>query len=312
MAGLANESSWVSFAASFAQQKVSQQLTGVLRHCGRGQCDQNDKLVHPDGNSQGRILGEVPDEPRQWYGFEYADLMEQGQAAGLTRDFLGVPSKNEEVRLCVSRSPDRKEFLLTTQEGPSCLLARLSDNGCDFNIFMAKDGQAPVALGPMFTLTANRTQDCWTLCASTCDCCEIKGKRLRGARELAYIRHFKEHIGPSDQDIHCVDMEVPCMTEDGMDVWCPVCKPEGKYFSTDLTSRRPKWNARVKAVALDFFGRVSMASTKNFQLALDHKPDKVKLLFGKVGPHQYVLDFHRPLSMIQAFAVAISSFTWQQ
>ena len=56
---------------------------------------------------------------------------------------------------------------------------------------------------------------------------------------------------------------------------------------------------------------LNLASAKNFQLEPVDKPDKIKLLFGKVGGNQFVLDFHRPLSMVQAFAAAVTTNVWK-
>jgi len=269
------------------------------------------KFVHPDSSGEGSKIGDVPDEPRQWQAFEQADLMEQGLAAGLVCDFMEIPEKDKEVRLCVERSPDRKKFLLTTEKGNCCLLAESDDSVSGYNIYVARDGDPPVTVGPMFTLRANDKKDKWTLHANTCDQCEMKGKRNCGSRELAQIFHYTEQVGDAVAEIHCMDMEIPKMLDDdSMDVWCPMCSGGGTDLCTQLTSRRPKWNARRRTISMDFWGRCSMASAKNFQLEVVDKPDKVKFLFGKVGDHQFVLDYHRPLSTIQAFAAAVSAFNW--
>lgn len=264
--------------------------------------------VHPAGIIAGKV-GDVPDEPRQWCAFEYADLMEQGLSGGIAGSFIEVPE--EEVRLCVERSPDKKEFLLTTNDGNRLLLARRNDNDGGFSIFVTGDGNPPIALGPAFTLVPNSKKDRWTLHAKTCDQCERRGKRCCGSRELAYISHHMEECG--EGQICCLDMEIPEVTQDGdVEVWCPLCKGEDadqQYL--ELTTRKPKWNPRRKTLSLDFFGRCSLASSKNFQLEVVGKPEKVKLLFGKVGANQFVLDFNRPLGMIQAFAAAVSTSVWK-
>jgi hypothetical protein len=233
--------------------------------------------------------------------------MEQGLAAGLVDDFMDVHS--EEVRMHVERSPDRKEFLLSTNDGSRRLLARLTDNG--FNIFIARDGEPPIAVGPMFQLVANSAKTKWTLCTATCDRCEKKGRRLCGKRDLAYIKHHNEHLGQNEVELHCMDIQVPCGSDDGKtEIWCPVCSPEGKYSSLDFTSLRPKWNARMRTLNMNFHGRVKLSSAKNFQLALVDKPEKVRLLFGKVAQNKYVMDFKGPLNMIQAFAAVVSTSVW--
>lgn len=64
---------------------------------------------------------------------------------------------------------------------------------------------------------------------------------------------------------------------------------------------------------LNFNGRVSMPSVKNFQLVRAGKTDggsqdDVCLQFGKVDGKKFHLDFRAPLTPIQAFAIALAQF----
>jgi len=242
--------------------------------------------------------------------------MEQGRTGGLACGFLEVV--DEETRLCVNRSEDKKELLLTTYDGENLLLARLLDNGEGFNIFVTTDGDPPRALGPAFSLKSNKAKDKWTLSCNMCDQCEARGRRLCGSRELAYYSHHIETVEQdSEAKIMCMDMEIPAVSQDGVtDVWCPICKgQDGEQEFVELTTRRPKWNNRHKTLTMDFFGRCKLASAKNFQLEevgkTGDKADTVKLLFGKASDSQFILDFHQPLSPIQAFAAAISTMVWK-
>jgi len=308
MAILGEETRWLSSttgSAKTAQRKVSRSVNSIVRSCSSNVSS----WVHPTGVMEGSKVGDVPDEPRQWCAFEYADIMEQGLSGGLACSFVEVPEK--EVRLCIERSQDRKEFLLTTPEGTRLLLARRQDNGDGFSIFVTRDGEPPKALGPAFTLTPNDKKDRWALQAKTCDQCQSRGRRLCGSRELAFMSHHMEEVGQGQ--ICCLDMEIPELLQDGLqDVWCPVCRgTDAEQKFVELTTRRPKWNARKKTLSMDFYGRCSMASSKNIQLEVVGKPEKVRMLFGKVAENSFVLDFHRPLSMIQAFAAAVSTNVWK-
>jgi len=69
----------------------------------------------------------------------------------------------------------------------------------------------------------------------------------------------------------------------------------------------PRWNDAMGAYVLNFSGRVTMASVKNFQLINEEDPDKVVLQFGRVGPNTFTCDFSYPLSPIQAFGICLSS-----
>jgi len=82
--------------------------------------------------------------------------------------------------------------------------------------------------------------------------------------------------------------------------------PSGRKPETvQLHNRAPKWSERVAAYTLDFKGRVTMASVKNFQLVADNDNDCVLLQFGKVGVDDFTMDFRAPLSPIQAFAIPV-------
>lgn len=75
-----------------------------------------------------------------------------------------------------------------------------------------------------------------------------------------------------------------------------------------LTNKKPRWNDQVGAYVLNFNGRVTMASVKNFQLVLPDDHETVILQFGRVGKDSFTMDFRFPISPIQAFAVCLSSF----
>ncbi len=59
---------------------------------------------------------------------------------------------------------------------------------------------------------------------------------------------------------------------------------------------------------LNFKGRVSVASVKNFQLINTDEPNDVVCQFGKIGEDRFHLDFKAPFNAVQAFAVALCEF----
>lgn len=77
-----------------------------------------------------------------------------------------------------------------------------------------------------------------------------------------------------------------------------------------LLNKPPKYNPAKKTFSLDFGGRVTRASVKNFQLvdAL-HDPDhrNVILQHGRVGQDKFTMDVQHPMSLLQGFAVCLSS-----
>ncbi|KAL0698853.1 hypothetical protein Bca4012_054975 [Brassica carinata] len=93
-----------------------------------------------------------------------------------------------------------------------------------------------------------------------------------------------------------------------------------------LKNKQPRWHEQLQCWCLNFRGRVTVASVKNFQLVAVRQPqtqgtggvapapgahaeqDKVILQFGKVGKDMFTMDYRYPLSAFQAFAICLSSF----
>ncbi|CAL0334334.1 unnamed protein product [Lupinus luteus] len=91
-----------------------------------------------------------------------------------------------------------------------------------------------------------------------------------------------------------------------------------------LKNKPPRWHEQLQCWCLNFRGRVTVASVKNFQLIAATQPaagaptpsqpaapaeqDKIILQFGKVGKDMFTMDYRYPLSAFQAFAICLSSF----
>ncbi|XP_060175816.1 tubby-like F-box protein 10 [Lycium barbarum] len=96
-----------------------------------------------------------------------------------------------------------------------------------------------------------------------------------------------------------------------------------------LKNKSPRWHEQLQCWCLNFRGRVTVASVKNFQLIAANQPppppppaggggptasrssqdhDKVILQFGKIGKDMFTMDYRYPLSAVQAFAICLSSF----
>ena len=76
-----------------------------------------------------------------------------------------------------------------------------------------------------------------------------------------------------------------------------------------LRNKQPVWNDTSHAYVLNFSGRVTMASVKNFQLiSPDVDADYIILQFGRTGRDTFTMDVQYPLSPYQAFAIVLSSF----
>ncbi|XP_023577993.1 tubby-related protein 1 [Octodon degus] len=76
----------------------------------------------------------------------------------------------------------------------------------------------------------------------------------------------------------------------------------------ELHNKPPVWNEESGSYTLNFQGRVTQASVKNFQIVHADDPDYIVLQFGRVAEDAFTLDYQYPLCALQAFAIALSSF----
>ena len=79
---------------------------------------------------------------------------------------------------------------------------------------------------------------------------------------------------------------------------------EGLY---ELINKPPRWDERIGEHVLNFKGRVTCASVKNFQFVRKGDLEHVLLQFGKIGKHEFTMDFAHPFTPLQAFAMSLSS-----
>lgn len=97
----------------------------------------------------------------------------------------------------------------------------------------------------------------------------------------------------------------------------PLKSTHGAWDPLVLRNKAPRWHEQLQCWCLNFNGRVTVASVKNFQLVAASEPyqniaaaehDNVILQFGKIGKDIFTMDYCYPLSAFQAFAISLSSF----
>ncbi|KAM9757935.1 tubby-related protein 3-like [Menidia menidia] len=76
----------------------------------------------------------------------------------------------------------------------------------------------------------------------------------------------------------------------------------------ELRNKTPVWNEDTASHVLNFNGRVTQASIKNFQIVHNKDLDYIVMQFGRIADDIFTLDYNYPMCAVQAFAIALSSF----
>ncbi|XP_048408925.1 tubby-related protein 3-like isoform X3 [Stegostoma tigrinum] len=76
----------------------------------------------------------------------------------------------------------------------------------------------------------------------------------------------------------------------------------------ELHNKAPVWNNETQSYVLNFHGRVTHASVKNFQIVHENDVDYIVMQFGRVADDAFTMDYSYPMCAVQAFAIALSSF----
>ncbi|XP_070708296.1 tubby protein homolog [Pempheris klunzingeri] len=75
-----------------------------------------------------------------------------------------------------------------------------------------------------------------------------------------------------------------------------------------LVNKSPSWNDQTQSYVLNFHGRVTQASVKNFQIIHPDNEDYIVMQFGRVAEDVFSMDYSFPMCALQAFAITLSSF----
>uniref|UniRef100_A0A7S4PUW9 Tubby C-terminal domain-containing protein n=1 Tax=Alexandrium monilatum TaxID=311494 RepID=A0A7S4PUW9_9DINO len=230
--------------------------------------------------------------------FDIADCMEKGLARELVSDFV-QPLRDVRGlwKFDVERSADRREYRLYCAQGEFLMLAKLSKDASRIGFFLYDSVEEDCGLhdpdAPAFTMTRSASGKSWFLVQERCD--DSLTPRHAGweRREVMEVVHSRQGVGAGMN--HCLHV---CLNRAGMNE------------ETWLGSKLPVWNDEVRSMVLDFHGRQAIASAKNFQLALEGDPECVVCQHTKVGPNSFGLDFKCPLTVVEAFGVALTTASW--
>jgi hypothetical protein len=221
------------------------------------------------------------------------------------------------------RSEDKSQYRLFSDEGDFLMYAHAESHRVDFFLYNPNSREVDRLYDPArpaFTMTANKDRTEWRIVQERCEHCRFSPKHLtcacHGKQQVAFIRHSRVPIG--DGIFNCMEVNIPSLHRDsGRVIWCPMlgkgdlaCPPEGSRDAQFLCTKKPAWNDQVESLVLDFKGRTVMSSAKNFQLAMEERPEHVICQYGKIGPTTFSLDFRYPLSVIQAFGMSLTTMHW--
>jgi len=135
--------------------------------------------------------------------------------------------------------------------------------------------------------------------------------------ELLAMRHTLTQLAEELPELNVVEAIIPTSVQgasggliERMDSIIESRLRAGDEYAI-LQSRKPKWNARTDTYELPFAGRANQASARNFQL-IDREggESRVVLLYGKLGDNEFALDIARPISLLHAFSVVLSTSGW--
>ncbi|KAJ4457871.1 putative Tubby protein [Paratrimastix pyriformis] len=134
---------------------------------------------------------------------------------------------------------------------------------------------------------------------------------LAARQEMAHIA-----FGASKTPPRSIRVILPAVRPDGSRV---ICRPFEEHESLIhrasedpelivLENKVPVLDPVTNQYRMDFHGRVTQPSVKNFQLIRARDPGAdVLLQFGRTGKNNFTLDFSFPLCPFQAFAIAVAA-----
>jgi hypothetical protein len=239
--------------------------------------------------------------------FDFLDGMEKGMAHELTSHFMTPLHQNIRLwKFQVERSRNKREWRLFWKGVEFLLFGRASLDAKRVDIFSydpEDDAQEAGGLydpdRPAFVLAQEATTGEWCLTQERCDTCRYASVnhacdcRRRNHEPLLRMQHTSHEVG--DGVNHCMDAQIPA---------------SGSLPGCHLVTKLPTWNEEDQRLVLDFQGRSIQPSAKNFQLALEQAPKSVVCQYGKLGPRTFGLDFVHPLTVIQAFAISLTTLLW--
>mmetsp|Transcript_59538 Transcript_59538/g.167739 ORF Transcript_59538/g.167739 Transcript_59538/m.167739 type:complete len:281 (+) Transcript_59538:75-917(+) len=236
--------------------------------------------------------------------FAIADSLEKGLARELLTNFTRrLPRARKLWRFRVDRSDDRQEYRLSCDGEELLTFARVSRSARRVEFFMydPRDEQSGLydASKPVFTLSCNPARSEWRLVQERDDNCSFLSRDAPrggwGRQEIAQVTHSRQRVGT--RTCRCMEARISPLAHAPDAAAAPAATEERQRLTT-------KWS---DGGALGFKDRQVLASKTNFQLVLPERPEHVVCQYGKIGPGSFGLDCAYPLTLIQAFGIAMTA-----
>ncbi|KAI5189140.1 tubby [Nematocida minor] len=129
-------------------------------------------------------------------------------------------------------------------------------------------------------------------------------KNRQENKEVCFIKHFGlySNTGPRVFNVYTNSKD----TLYKLNLSERVKKKKNQYIR--LQNKPPYFSYETNSYVLNFNGRVTMPSTRNFQIIHPKDTSFITMTFGKTSHNEYILDYTYPWSGMEAFGVALSSF----
>ncbi|KAJ3030589.1 UNVERIFIED_CONTAM: hypothetical protein HDU68_008482 [Siphonaria sp. JEL0065] len=132
------------------------------------------------------------------------------------------------------------------------------------------------------------------------------GKGLKEIACVSYVRPSKTVL-PRELNVAIPAIAIEENSDSATKDIMADIKSQNKDKLLFLKNKPPRWNETTQSHCLNFGGRVTQPSIKNFQLVMEGT-ETIILQFGRCGPDVFSLDVRYPMTPIEAFAVALTTF----
>mmetsp|Transcript_1456 Transcript_1456/g.4301 ORF Transcript_1456/g.4301 Transcript_1456/m.4301 type:complete len:385 (-) Transcript_1456:127-1281(-) len=134
--------------------------------------------------------------------------------------------------------------------------------------------------------------------------------------EVIAVQYNSSVWGQLAPGVRHMTVTIPRVTDDGERRVCRPVRPQSEGLTAlkdasclvDVFQSKEPGTDPDGTVGLDFRGRVTEASIKNFQLVRSQDDEQPYVQFGRVGRGAFHLDLRFPFSPVQAFAACLSTF----